>query len=125
MKFIYILLITLFFVTPIFSQINLKNGLVACYPFNANAKDESGNGNNGTVNGATLTTDRFGKVSSAYDFNGNSNYIDIPSNNLQNPTFSYSAWIKPNSLPQSGIAFFILSSLLTGWIELLLADKSI
>jgi hypothetical protein len=30
------------------------NGLVGWWPFNGNANDESGNGNNGTVNGATL-----------------------------------------------------------------------
>jgi len=36
------------------------SGFVAYYPFNGNANDESGNGNNGTVNGATLTTDRKG-----------------------------------------------------------------
>jgi opacity protein-like surface antigen len=36
------------------------NGLVGYWPFNGNANDESGNGNNGTVNGASLTTDRFG-----------------------------------------------------------------
>jgi len=39
---------------------DLKYGLVAYYPFNGNANDESGNGNNGTVNGATSTEDRFG-----------------------------------------------------------------
>ncbi len=38
-----------------------QEGLVAYYPFNGNADDESGNGNHGTVNGATPTTDRFGK----------------------------------------------------------------
>ena len=47
-----------------------SNGLVGWWPFNANATDESGNGNNGTVNGATLTSDRFGITNSAYDFNG-------------------------------------------------------
>jgi hypothetical protein len=47
-----------------------SDGLVAYYPFNGNAKDESGNENNGTVNGATLTKDRFGKKNSAYDFDG-------------------------------------------------------
>jgi hypothetical protein len=52
------------------------NGLVGWWPFNGNANDESGNGNNGTVNGATLTTDRFGNANSAYDFDGVSNYID-------------------------------------------------
>jgi hypothetical protein len=110
MKRINSLLLALLFIsTTLIAQVNLKNGLVACYSFNGNANDESGNNNNGIVTGATLTTDRFGKVNSAYTFNGSSDYVDIPSGRLQNPTFSYSAWIKPNSLPQNGIAFFILS----------------
>ncbi|MGK5094520.1 LamG-like jellyroll fold domain-containing protein [Deltaproteobacteria bacterium TL4] len=54
-------------------------GLVAYYPFNGNANDESGNGNNGTVNGATLATDRHGVANKAYSFNGSSNYIALPS----------------------------------------------
>jgi hypothetical protein len=54
------------------------NGLVGYWPFNGNANDESGNGNNGTVNGATLTTDRNGNGNSAYYFNGGGNYITIP-----------------------------------------------
>jgi seryl-tRNA synthetase len=48
--------------------IDLTTGLVAYYPFSGNAGDSSGNGNHGTVNGATLATDRFGKVNSAYSF---------------------------------------------------------
>ncbi|MFM1915611.1 MAG: hypothetical protein RLZZ531_1280 [Bacteroidota bacterium] len=55
-----------------------SNGLVGWWPFNGNANDESGNGNNGTVNGATLTTDRFGNVNVAYQFNGVSEYIEVP-----------------------------------------------
>ena len=54
------------------------NGLVGYWGFDGNANDESGNGNNGTVNGATLTADRNGNANSAYSFNGNSNYILIP-----------------------------------------------
>jgi hypothetical protein len=46
------------------------NGLVGWWPFNGNANDESGNGNHGTVNGATLTEDRNGAVNSAYNFSG-------------------------------------------------------
>ena len=53
-------------------------GLVAWYPFNGNANDESGNGNNGTVNGATLTTDKDGNENSAYSFDGNDDIIDLP-----------------------------------------------
>jgi len=36
---------------------SLKDGLVAYYPYSGNANDESGNGNNGTVFGATLVED--------------------------------------------------------------------
>ena len=53
------------------------DGLVGYWPFNGNANDESGNGNNGTVNGTTLTEDRFGNNNAAYYFN-NSSSILIP-----------------------------------------------
>src|ERR1035441_4728412 len=71
------LLLATLFVVGIFIAINshaqsfLTNGLVAYYPFNGNANDTAGT-NNGTVQGATLTTDRFNKANSAYYFNGNS-----------------------------------------------------
>ena len=38
----------------------MADGLVAFYPFNGNANDESGHGNNATVVGSTLSADRFG-----------------------------------------------------------------
>ena len=44
------------------------SGLVAWWPFDGNANDASGNGNDGTVSGATLTTDRNGNANSAYYF---------------------------------------------------------
>lgn len=47
----------------------LTNGLVAYYPLNGNANDYSGNGDNGTVIGALLTTNRFGGTNGAYYFN--------------------------------------------------------
>ena len=42
------------------------NGMIAYYPFNGNALNESGNGNNGSVHGTTLTTDRLGNVNHAF-----------------------------------------------------------
>jgi hypothetical protein len=75
-------------------------GLVAYYPFNGNAKDESGNGNDGTVNGATLTKDRFSKTDGAYYFDGVDDYIDGGNNAILNGNWngvSLSAWIKPYS----------------------------
>jgi hypothetical protein len=78
---------------------SLAQGLVGYWPFCGNANDESGKGNNGTVNGATLTADRFGDPGSAYQFNGIDNFIQLENN----PTidslfdFSVSAWVKANS----------------------------
>ena len=73
------------------------NGLVGWYPFNGNANDESGNGNNGTVNGALLSTDRFSQSNKAYSFGGNQQGIIINQNifNLGsgNISFSISLWL--------------------------------
>ncbi len=103
-------LITLLLFSPIFSfgQVNLKNGLVACYPFNANAIDATGNGNDGTVNGATLTTDRFGKANSAYKFNGNS-YISVSPDQLKNKSYTYATWVKLDAVPVEGESGTFLS----------------
>lgn len=43
-------------------------GLIAYFPFNGNSKDESGNGNHGSVEGPQLTSDRFGNANSAFRF---------------------------------------------------------
>ncbi len=56
------------------------DGLVGWWPFNGNANDESGNGNDGVVNGATLTEDRFGNSSSAFSFSNN--IITVAHNSL-------------------------------------------
>ncbi len=65
--------------------------LVAYYPFNGNANDESNHGNNGTVHGATLVADRRGMPNSAYVFDGNTNYIEVP--NSSSLTFQQSTTI--------------------------------
>jgi len=67
------------------------NGLVGWWPFNGNANDESGNGNNGTVNGATLTSDRLGNTNSAYSFDGN-DWVLSDSISVNN-SFTASFWI--------------------------------
>jgi len=74
----------------------LYTSLVAYYPFNGNANDESGNGNNGTVNGATLTTDRNGNSNKAYSFSGNQQYISTPINSEFTNQITISVWIKTN-----------------------------
>lgn len=81
------------------------NGLIAYYPFNGNANDESGNGNHGIVNGANLTTDRFGNSNHAYDFNGLNNSIVVPNShslNLSTNMFSISFWLKIRNYSTNG-----------------------
>jgi len=97
--FLFILLPLFAFNTLALAQIPNyvpQTGLVGWWPFNGNANDESGNGNHGTVNGASLTTDRNGNDSSAYNFNGNGNHIIVNHNpSFLNSNLSFSAWIKP------------------------------
>ena len=74
-----------------------SKGLVAYYPFNGNANDESGNGYNAVSYGATLTSDRFSNPNAAYQFDGTSAYIDIPgteSLNFSSGGFTLCAWAK-------------------------------
>lgn len=73
-----------------------SHGLVAYYPFNGSASDSSQYANHGTNHGAMLTHDRFGNENSAYEFNGTSSYISVPSSqSLESPTneITVSAWI--------------------------------
>jgi hypothetical protein len=83
------------------SSIDLQKGLVGRWKMDGNAKDATPYAHNGTVSGATLTTDRKGRANSAYDFSGTSQYITIPDNTDDKPTttgLSVSVWVKPSSL---------------------------
>ena len=79
-------------------------GLVAWYPMNGTTNDSSGNGNNCTNNGATLTTDRFGNSGKAYALNGTSSYISAfnlsPINDI-----SVSLWFKELSAASAGFLY--------------------
>ena len=80
----------------------MANGLAAWYPFCGNPNDESGNGNDGIVHGASLTSDRFGNTNSAYQFNGISDSIrvaDAPELNIRTgQSFSIALWLKQDTL---------------------------
>src|SRR5208283_3071326 len=76
-------------------------GLVAYYPFNGNALDESGNGNNLTNSGATLCADRFGGPNHAYYFNGSSFLGSSNSPLNQTDDWTVTAWMDPTLLPQN------------------------
>ena len=73
------------------------DGLVGYWPFDGNANDASGNGNNGVVNGPTLTSDRFGNNNSAYSFSNN--YILVPSSTLfDSNDLTISMWVSSSNI---------------------------
>lgn len=82
--------------------VNLNLGLQAHYSFSGNANDLSSNGNNGVLFGSPLlTTDRFGSLNSAYEFDGIDDYINTFS------TFDFvdrslSLWVNPYDLNGAG-----------------------
>ena len=72
----------------------LWRGLLAYFPFDGNANDQSVFGNNATVINAVLAPDKTSAPSAAYSFNGTSAYmtvsgVPIPTDNV----FTWSVWI--------------------------------
>ncbi|MDF7822385.1 lectin-like protein [Pontiellaceae bacterium B12227] len=66
---------------------SLSEGLVAYYPFDGDAKDESGNGNDALVYGSPSFADNYLKL-----FDNTSNYLSLPSSLVDGRTaFSVSA----------------------------------
>ncbi len=99
-----ILLLASFLWLTAASLIGQPTDYVGHWPFSGNANDAAGS-SNGTVNGATLTSDRDGNANSAYSFDGVNDNIDIPVNaglDLGTDDMSFSIWVKaPASQPNS------------------------
>jgi hypothetical protein len=76
----------------------IKEGLVAYYPFNGNANDESGNGKNGKLNNVQFSGDRLGSGTGSAQFNANG-YIALPEISptirLPKASFTVSLWVRP------------------------------
>lgn len=68
-----------FLPTLVFAQVDLKKDLILHLPFNGDTYDVSSNANDAYNYGATLTTDQWGNLNSAYRFDGKS-YMRIPYN---------------------------------------------
>jgi transcription termination factor NusB len=78
----------------------IEDSLVAWYPFNGNANDESGNNLNLQIYGPSLSSDRFNNPNESFIFDGVQNsaeYLKLSDiNTLKNNEFTYSVWF--NSL---------------------------
>ncbi len=100
------------------------DGLIGWYPFNGNANDESGNGNNGSFTGSscnvcgtnqvtappTTTEDRFNNVNSAYGFDNQLDFISVQNSSTLQLTNEYtiSTWLNPSTLDFGNFNFGVI-----------------
>ncbi|MCF8380443.1 MAG: PKD domain-containing protein [Bacteroidales bacterium] len=75
--------------------LDLNEGLVAYFPFNGNANDESKTAINGNIVDAVFTQDRFGNENSALSFDGDGDWVTCGTDNrgITN-LITISLWVK-------------------------------
>lgn len=88
--------------------VQVTNGLVGHWPLDGNAEDVSGNGNHGTVEGATFTHDRFGLPGGACHFDGRSARVRMPhspSLDVAGQNLTMACWVRagPDQYFRAGI----------------------
>ena len=86
---------------PLDCEKTIDDSLNLYLPMNGSADDVSGNGNNGVVTGATLTTDKDGNADSAYYFDGVDDSISLGTSLFginESNEFTISAWINPDDV---------------------------
>ena len=78
------------------AQLTLQDSLVLSLQFTGNTDDSSGNQNDGTGMGTSLTADRFGNPNSAIFLDGVNDYVLITDNQKLKPQFpvTVTAWVK-------------------------------
>jgi hypothetical protein len=89
---------------------SLKKDLILYMPFSNSANDESGKKNHGKMYDISSVPDRYGKLNSAFYFNGKSSFITVEDNKdlrLSNTDFTINYWATLDEYyPLSGSAIF-------------------
>jgi hypothetical protein len=108
---------------------SLTNGLVGYWTFDGadvrnSVADKSGNGNNGGFAGsATSSAVTPGKLGQALNFNGSSNYVQVPyTSSLQPTNVSVGAWFKT---PNKTLHEVVVSTTESGGYELELNETGV
>jgi len=110
--------------------IDLKDGLVAHYPFDKDASDASGKGHHGEVHGATAVAE--GKIGGALSFDGTDDCVALPAAATQGLLrFTIALWVKTTQAKAAARGVFWQNPTLVGvatggWgsqdLELMLED---
>ena len=84
----------------------LKEGLVAYYPFNGNANDESGNQFNGVIQDGIISTNRFGESNSSCRCDGKRRAVTVPNFIVSGNNISVSFWFNAANIDYAkGVRF--------------------
>jgi len=100
-----LILIAVAFNLPVFAQ-NIKDGLIAYWSFDGDAKDGSGNGNNGDIKGGPVFVQ--GKFGKALSFEVAGDYVVVKNNDelkLKGGKFTVSVYVKPNDKSHGDILY--------------------
>ena len=102
LKLLFFCVVVFFFTTG--ANASLTDGLVAHWALDGNAIDITGNLHDGTIVGATSTSDRFGNPDSAYAFDGNDyiSILDSPDFTLGSNPFTIAAWSQISAYSSDG-----------------------
>ena len=98
--------LTLLFATAAQAQVPSyvpTNGLVAYWPFNGNAIDASGNGNNGNLGNTISVSDRNGNPGGAFYMNDSKITLGTTFHVASNQNYTFSAWVKIDILEETNI----------------------
>ncbi len=81
---------------------------VASYTFSGSAKDGSAFKNHAAVNGASLSSDRFGWANSSFSFDGKQAGLTAPNNTqMQSASTTISFWVNVRNLPAQGEVYLL------------------
>jgi uncharacterized protein (TIGR02145 family) len=106
----FILLFVFLFSTNLFAQAPTyvpKNGLMGWWGFNGNAKDESGNENQGLEYNTVLIEDRFKKLNQAVKLNGKDSYVRIEKSLKLTNSYTISSWFRTTSTMTNEIGLVV------------------
>lgn len=106
MKYFFLFVASAILSGQVVAQVNLSNGLTACYALNGNATEPI-SGLTGTLSGPTPTVNRFNTPNSAMYFNGQTQFIELPDDPLLKPAnaISFSCWLYGTQLTDAYILF--------------------
>ncbi|HEX7574261.1 MAG TPA: LamG domain-containing protein [Bacteroidota bacterium] len=108
-------------ISPVSTQGNLAEGLVAHYPLKENTADATGHGHDAVNHGAVPARGPFGNQGGAYEFDGTDAHINLPGGIVDPnaPAYTLSVWVlaKPSPVRRQALYIGAESGELAVWID--------